>query len=409
MRMIKKAALFLFSGLVLFACIVQSEYLLMPAALEGFCHLVYRAAFFLALPVRAAVWAAVPPVNHHWSLTDAALASFGAPFFWWAIWRIARMGMRYVQHQGKSSASAQEKSVIGRRQFLIRSAAGVAGCAAGSFGGYTSFVEPEWLKVRHYNVPIRDLPSALEGLRIIHVSDTHYGPYTALPYLEYVAERANRLDGDLVVLTGDYVHKTPRAIERGIGVLGNFKGRLGSVAVLGNHEHWEGAEFCRSAFARIGVPLLDNRHVYVSPRGFSTTCSPGSSLCLAGVGDLWEGNVLFDQAFEGVPDGVPRIVLSHNPQAAELVRPGQRVDRMLAGHTHGGQVKAPRLGAVFPPRARGGAYAGGLCYCPYFPIIVSRGLGLACIPVRFRVPPELGVVTLARVRVGAPLSTTIGE
>lgn len=400
MHIIRNAALFLFLGLVLFACLIQSEYLLMPIALEGFGHLVYRGAFFLTLPVRAAVWAAVPPVNHHWSLTNAAAASFGAPFFWWAMWRIARVGMRRVLHRGKNSASVQQAHGIGRRQFLIRSAAGVAGCAAGSFGGYTSFVEPEWLKVRYYNVPIRDLPSALDGLRIIHVSDTHYGPYTALPYLERVADRANRLGADLVVLTGDYVHKTPRAIERGIGVLENFRGRLGSAAVLGNHEYWEGAESCRKAFARIGVPLLDNRHVYVTPRGFSASCVPGGSLCLAGVGDLWEGNARFDQAFEGVPGNVPRIVLSHNPQTAERVRPDQRVDLMLAGHTHGGQVKMARHGA---------ADAGGLCYGSGFPIIISRGIGLAFIPARFRVPPELGVITLVRARGGAPLSTTIGE
>jgi len=238
------------------------------------------------------------------------------------------------------------------------------------------------------------LPREFDGLQIAHVSDTHYGPYTSLSYLQSVVERVNQLKPDLILLTGDYVHRTPLAIEPGIGLLKELRPRLGMIAVLGNHDHWEGADACRAMFKKTAIPLIDNAHLYLTPDGLLNDAKAGATLCIAGVGDLWEGDVRLSDALWGIPDSIPRILLSHNPDVAESIPPEARIDLMLSGHTHGGQVSLPFIGAPFAPTAYGAKYLGGLCHGPQCRVIVSRGVGLAAFPIRFGVPSEIGRITL---------------
>ena len=112
------------------------------------------------------------------------------------------------------------------------------------------------------------------------------------------------------------------------------------------------------------------------------------------MGDLWEDRVSFNDALAGVPEDMPRIVLSHNPDVAETMPAGFRVDLMCAGHTHGGQVWVPTLGTPIVPSRYGSKYAGGLVQGPHCRVLVSRGVGMAILPVRFRVRPELVVIDL---------------
>jgi predicted MPP superfamily phosphohydrolase len=93
---------------------------------------------------------------------------------------------------------------------------------------------------------------------------------------------------------------------------------------------------------------------------------------------------------------MPRLLLAHEPDTAELPQLNHRVDLMLAGHTHGGQVKLPLLGTPVVPSAFGSKYAGGLVQGPAYPVLVSRGIGTSIVPVRWGVPPEVVVITLTR-------------
>ena len=124
---------------------------------------------------------------------------------------------------------------------------------------------------------------------------------------------------------------------------------------------------------------------------------PGG-LCVAGVGDLWEGNPDYAAALNGVPAGHPRLLLSHNPDAAESRRPpaaGQyRVDLMLSGHTHGGQIRLPGLGTPMIPILYGQKYASGLVEGPACTVYVSRGIGTTVMPLRLGVRPEIAVIEL---------------
>lgn len=399
----------------------------MPSWLGNFGFLVYRLAYCIALPPRLAAMILIPQDdNHLWPTSHWVLLALIMPFYL-ELLRLAwgRFTVRYnvrerlalapaapfpvanvpcpapaaqVQTEpapARAKAARNEAFDPGRRHFLLSAAAGSIGVATSGVGGYAALVEPEKLRIREYTIRVPDLPAEFTGFRMIHVSDTHYGPFVSMRTLEHAVKVINSLKGDLVVLTGDYMHKTKRSLKPGVGVLAGMKGRLGAVAVLGNHDHWEGTRDCYKAFDGIRVPLLDNRHLYLTPDGLAGNgrYPKGRTLCLAGVGDLWEDEVSYRKALYGVDERMPRIVLGHNPDVAEMIDPALRVDLLLSGHTHGGQIALPLLG---PPKVGeyGYKYIGGLCKGPRCPVVVSRGVGMSGLPLRLNVPPELCVITL---------------
>ena len=387
-RFFTTAALLSLAGAAFLFIILQAEFLLFGLNLEELSRALYRPAFIVLAPFRGFAMIFAGPFKGHFPLGQTVLLSLIVPAMLygalWVLWRL------WPGHRARRLKAAPGTPSISRRGFL-------AACGAAPMGGagfYGVYVEPERLRIVEYTVPVRGLPAKLDGLRIAHVSDTHYGPFVTARYLEGVVAHMNALEPDMVLLTGDYVHKTPRSIHVGIGLLGGFRSRFGTLAVLGNHEHWEGAEACRKRFHELGIQVLDNRHCFLGASGLRGAGVPGESLCLAGVEDLWDGQPSLEAALAGVDPAIPRLVLSHNPDFAESVNPGYRVDLMLAGHTHGGQVRLPVIGAPGIPSRYGEKYAGGLCQGPWCPVIVSRGVGLAGLPIRLGVPPEAGLITL---------------
>jgi predicted MPP superfamily phosphohydrolase len=378
--------------LLLGLTLMQGNELWLPPAAQPLGHALYRLAYWLTLPGQwAGLW--VRPVAHHHvpasdPLLAAALTALGLLGVWWGLCALHR----------RWSAWPASLPRPGRRELLLKlglGAFGLGGLAVLGLGAWGVFVEPSRLLVRRYRIPIRGLPAWAEGLRIVLISDTHHGPYVSLPYLRRAVAMANSLQADVVALTGDYVHRTARAIPAGIGVLTGLKARFGRFAVLGNHDHWAGAEACRAALLAGGNHLLDYRHIYLGPDGPRDEPMEGA-LCLAGLGDLWEDERPPETAFAGVDPATPCIVLSHNPDCAEYLPEGVRVDLMLAGHTHGGQVYVPGKRTPRIPSRFGQWYAGGICKGPRCPVVVSRGVGMAYLPVRLGVRPEIVLVTLTR-------------
>lgn len=305
-------------------------------------------------------------------------------------------------------AHAPGASWLSRRRFLLGGMFGAASLAGAGSAANATLVEPWNLAVRRYRAPIRGLPPGLDGLRIAQVSDTHLGRFVPESAIVRAVETALALAPDLVALTGDYVHCGVEWNDRAAALfrpLVEARGVLGVVGVLGNHDWYGSGPAMRASMERVGVRMIDNGRVFLDAgtRTLSATPPPADALCIAGVGDLDEDQVDFVGALGGVPHDMPRLLLSHNPDVAEspaLVGGSSsddapaRVDLMLCGHTHGGQVRLPFLGAPMVPSAYGQKYAGGMARGPACPVIVSRGVGMSILPVRFNCPPEVVEVTL---------------
>jgi predicted MPP superfamily phosphohydrolase len=294
-------------------------------------------------------------------------------------------------------ASAATRTGLSRRGFLLAGAHAVGASAAAGLG-YGLQAESRWYVVSRRRIHLRDLPPALDGIRAVHLTDIHHGPWLSREDVRQVVAVANELRPDLVLLTGDYVQSSAAYARPVVEELARLEPRFGTVAVLGNHDWWDNPQLLRREFARAGIRVLDNARCVLTPEGrLVTEASEGLALC--GVGDLWEDRPDFPLALGGLPAALPRVLLAHNPDAAEepaLLRSDLRVDLMVSGHTHGGQVRLPLLGTPIIPSRYGSKYAQGLIQGPVCPVFVSRGIGTSQMPVRLGVTPEIALLELRR-------------
>jgi predicted MPP superfamily phosphohydrolase len=251
---------------------------------------------------------------------------------------------------------------------------------------YAVFVERYWIAVNHYRVAVPHLPEAFRGFRIVQVTDVHYGRLVPRWYVRRAVELANRQRADLIVGTGDYVHarRAPAEVEAAWPLLQPLQAPCGVYAVLGNHDHWASTACSRRWAVNFGWNV-EHRVVPITRQG--------ATFWLAGAGDLWTDSGPLDPVLAQIPADGCRIVLAHNPDTVDGAFTN-RVDLFICGHTHGGQVRLPFLGALRLP-VRNPAYSSGLCRSPRgVRVFISRGLGWAIYPVRFNCRPEIAVLEL---------------
>ena len=185
------------------------------------------------------------------------------------------------------------------------------------------------------DVPLRDLPAALHGFSIAQISDIHVGPTIKRGYLRAIVQAVNRLDADMVAVTGDLVDGSVRDLAPHVAPLAELASRHGTYFVTGNHEYYSGAHAWIIELRRLGVQVLMNEHV-VLQHGAAT-------LVVAGVADHSAHH--FDPAHRSDPqaamvgapaDALIRVLLAHQPRSAEAAaKAGFQLQ--LSGHTHGGQ------------------------------------------------------------------------
>lgn len=287
-----------------------------------------------------------------------------------------------------------------RRDFLSllgKSAPG-AGLLAMGAGTYAVAVEPSWIEVRRVRIPVRGLPPALDGLRVLHLSDIHRSELVTGRYVREAVETALSLRPELVLLTGDFITARPEAFRQLADELKPLGAAAPAFAVPGNHDYiqfypWlapslpRGGDQLRDALDRAGVEVLRNDRRLAQVRG-------GAGIVdLVGLDDYWSGRCDPERAFDGAPVNAPRLVLCHNPDAFRRIsrRP---FDLMLSGHTHGGQVRLPLLGAPFAP-VQDRRFLAGLVAAEGRLAYVNRGLGYNR-RVRFGVRPEIALLELSR-------------
>ncbi len=280
---------------------------------------------------------------------------------------------------------------ISRRAFLKRSLGlGFGVSASGALGfGYTRYGEPNWLDVEHVAVLIHNLPSALEGLTIAHLSDFHLSPEVQPEHVAQAVALANAQKPDLVALTGDFVTYGLEYIEPVAEIVSDLRAPLGVFAVLGDHDYWTGAP--RQIMAALGKYNIrtfrnENQRVTVGTESF----------WLVGVDDVWEEHNNLPEAFRGVPESSMKIALVHEPDIAdEVARYGAALQ--LSGHSHGGQVRLPFVGAPVLPRL-GRRYPIGLQHVPdsATQVYTTRGVGLVAPAYRFNCRPEVTLLRLVQ-------------
>jgi len=228
----------------------------------------------------------------------------------------------------------------------------------------------------------------LDGLRLGQLSDVHIRAGAAARRLNLAVDLLNALRPDLVVLTGDYVCVSTRALPSLTAALSRLE--VPAYATLGNHDHWSGARKVRGALERAGVDVLVNEHRAIpTARG---------ALHLVGVDDCITGHHDPEKAFGGVPRSATLVVLSHDPRSVRFLWPFAPA-LVLSGHTHGGQIYVPGL-TPFVARRVGSRYLAGLFEVEGAVLFVTRGIG-ATLPVRLGAPPEVAHLTLRARRVPA--------
>ncbi len=247
------------------------------------------------------------------------------------------------------------------------------------------------LETTHLRFPLPNLPPELDGLRAVLISDLHRGPINTRRYLSRVIDQVNALEPDVVFIPGDfvepggYIPDMARLLER-------LRPRIATLGTLGNHDHWAGRTKAQRLYP---LTLLDNQRIFLDPTRQLTANPPARGLCLAGVEDLTCNAPCLAAALSGVPEHLPRVLLSHHPDFAEhpqALAAGCRVDLMLSGHTHGGQIRLPLLGTPITCSRFGQKYAAGLVQGPQWPVYVTRGVGNSGLPLRLGVDAEITVV-----------------
>ncbi|MGQ9533233.1 MAG: metallophosphoesterase [Desulfotomaculales bacterium] len=273
--------------------------------------------------------------------------------------------------------------LLPRRHVLILVVPGLVlmllyGVAAGSGGVVVERVE----------VPLPGLPAELDGLTVAHISDLHYG-FGRFRREEDVAEvtaLVSALGPELIVFTGDLVDRWAGPERGKVPPLQGLAAPLGAYAVPGNHDRHLGRQGLARLLAASGVELLVNRSMRLERNG--------RPFWLVGLDDPLTGNPDLTRAMAGVPPGDLKILLVHAPDfAPRAVHAG--IQLQLSGHSHGGQIRLPGIGALYcPPLGR--AYPLGLRVVPgsHTLVYTSRGLGTTGVPFRLFCPPEVALLTL---------------
>lgn len=264
---------------------------------------------------------------------------------------------------------------------------------------YSYFIEPNKLEVNHYTVNSPDI----KGVKIVFASDFHVKPY-GQKRLEKIVQKINAENPDLVLSVGDFVsghtsHST-MPIEDIAKTLTKIKPKYGFYTTLGNHDGWYNSDKITQILKENGINVLSNQNFLVNING--------QKMYIAGIEDIITGKPDILKVLNNINDTYPIILLTHSPDMFPNVP--ENIMLTLAGHTHGGQIRIPFLGAIFTASNYGKKYVKGWVQEKNNELIVTdtskriqlkkkvktlfitRGIGVSILPLRFNCPPEIVVI-----------------
>ncbi|HPE60665.1 MAG TPA: metallophosphoesterase [Thiolinea sp.] len=240
--------------------------------------------------------------------------------------------------------------------------------------------EIRWLVEEYREIPVHGLPAAFEGFTIVQLTDMHLRPFTQLEHIERAVIRANALQPDLVVLTGDYVWHDEQDILDLVPALARLDARYGIFAVLGNHDIKTDEVLITETFERFGIRVLRNQGLDLQ--------AGHHRLHLAGIDDGWLGQPDITATLDRLRGDIPVILLAHEPDMIDWYARDTRISLQLSGHTHGGQIQVSP-GKPFIRPHLGKKYVQGLYRVNQSWVYTSRGLGSTGLPIRRNCAPEI--------------------
>ena len=236
------------------------------------------------------------------------------------------------------------------------------------------------------DVAISRLDHNFDGYRIVHISDLHLGQWLSAGRLEGVVGLVNGQQPDLVAITGDFVSFAVDEVSADlVNSLRKLRPNDVTLAVLGNHDHWMGADKVRRILHEANVIDLNN-DAYTLHRG-------NAALQVAGLDDVMENQHDLDKVLSKVDPNEPTVLLVHEPDFADVTAVTNRFDLQLSGHSHGGQFILPKIGTPF----RGSyfkKYPAGRYQLGSMTLYTNRGLGTSTFWLRINCSPEITVLTL---------------
>ena len=255
---------------------------------------------------------------------------------------------------------------------------------------YAYFIEPSRLEIREETLNIPNWSANLNGFKIVAISDIHGGSNNVTESkLRELVSIANAQNPDLVVLLGDYIseqRKNKRELRMPVETIADnlqgFQAKYGVYAVIGNHDHWHNESKITREFERVGIKVLENEIEQIQV-GEET-------LTLWGIEDYWKRGRVPTEVLGNIESKQNILAITHNPDS--LLKTPDVISLMLAGHSHGGQVYLPIWGVVHyvtDPR-----FIEGEIVVDGKHVFVTTGVGCSGPQIRFRVPPEIAVITL---------------
>lgn len=271
----------------------------------------------------------------------------------------------------------------------------------GLFVAYTYFIGPRQWAVVNETLSVPNWSPKLDGFRVVAISDIHAGSnYAPEERLRYMVEQTNAQNADIVVLLGDYVSETkwdrearnkPPDTDRTeiripvavfAEIFGGLRAKYGVFAVIGNHDDYHNASKITRELERFGIKVLTNEVAAIDV--------DGEKVNIWGIEDFWKRRQVPVEVYNAIPEKKNIIAITHNPDT--LFQTPDGIATMFAGHSHGGQLNWPFFGPIMIVNDK--RFADGHALVDGKNVYVTSGVGTSVIPFRFRVPPEIAVVTL---------------
>ncbi len=241
-------------------------------------------------------------------------------------------------------------------------------------------------RVKIVDVPMKDLPAALNGFKIAQISDMHIGPTIKRPAMKYVVATVNRLEPDVVAITGDLVDGNVYELSRHVAPIAGLRSRHGTFFVTGNHEYYSGVHPWLKYLPTLGVRVLLNEHVILLHHHAPIVLAGVTDFSAASYDTSHRSDVAL--AITGAPRAAIKVLLAHQPRSAPAAE-AAGFDLQISGHTHGGQFLPWNFFVRFQQ-----PFTAGLHRVNEMLIYISRGTGYWGPPKRFGAPSEITLLRL---------------